>query len=811
MSLCPAHHDVNPSLSITVKDNRILLKCHAGCETKDILAAMGLTIKDLFLDKSESHRRVVAVYPYHNGKGKVIFEVVKFEPKGFAQRRPVAGGYEWNLKGVKRVLYHLPEVLEAVANGRSIYITEGEQDSDSLRGVGIAATTNPGGAGKWRDSYSKTLTGAHVVLIADKDKAGRRHAQQVANALSGIAASLKVMELPDRNGHAVKDSSDWLAAGGTPEGLQRLVDSTSPYSPSQEVVGSETKHLGLTDTANAEYMVSVHSDSIRYDHKLGRWLLWRSHRWHEDPGDSVYRLAIASVRKRYSEASTIDDLNQREKVARWCISSEQRSRLESAIALARMLKPIADDGQEWDADPWLLGVHNGIVDLRTGRLRPGKPEDRITMSCRPEYHSDAKASRWLQFLDEVFSGDSELVDWLQRALGYAITGDISEQLVFLLTGRGANGKSVLLSALRYTLGDYAYDAPFSTFDLYRRGDIPNDVAALHRRRFVTSSETSETARLNEARIKALTGGDTITARFLHREFFTFEPALKLFLATNYLPRVTDLSFGFWRRVRVIPFKRQFVEDADKHLGEKLRQEAEGILAWLVNGCLRWQEQGLEPVPAAVENAVSEYYTESDPLSEFLSAYCVIRPDATVKSQDLYKAYKQWTNELELKKNEVLTQNAFGRRLGNRFERKHTEVGAIYQGVGLASGADGFLTDFEPTDKNQEVFSQMNPRVRKNGKIPPESVSTHENETNPSATFLPDGRRLDWQWCLSTWSKVGKPIVHVGDKDNIFDLSMILYPKKLSSERLQRIVSWLEEHSDEKMPRLKEVQDDGDTD
>jgi putative DNA primase/helicase len=211
------------------------------------------------------------------------------------------------------------------------------------------------------------------VIIADKDKSGRQHAQQVVNALSGTAASIKVLELPDWNGHEVKDFSDWLAAGGSQQELRRLVDSIPPYSSSQEVTGSKTKHLALTDTANAEYMVSLHGDGVRYDHRLGRWLLWQGHRWNEDLGDSVYRLAISSIRKRYSEAATIDDLDQREKVARWCISSEQRSRLESMIALARMLKPIADDGQEWDTNPWLLGVHNGVVELRTSQLRPGRP------------------------------------------------------------------------------------------------------------------------------------------------------------------------------------------------------------------------------------------------------------------------------------------------------------------------------------------------------------------------------------------------------------------------------------------------------
>lgn len=459
----------------------------------------------------------------------------------------------------------------------------------------------------------------------------------------------------------------------------------------------------LTDSGNAEYFTDEYGDKLRFDHQRGYWLEWHTHHWKPENDGHIMRLALRAARARYKAAVNVGDLDLREKIVKWTVGSEQRARLEACIAIARNLKPIADSGEHWDKNGWLLCVENGIVDLRTGELRPGKQEDKITMQSPVIFDAEAQSPRWLQFLDEIFSGDMELIEWLQRYMGYCLTGDTREQTVAIPYGKGANGKTRLLAILRHVLGDYAYDAPFSTFELTQRSVIPNDLAALVGKRLVTSSETNEGTRLNEARVKALSGQDSITARFLHAEFFTFEPVAKFFLAVDHRPRVQDDSYGFWRRVRLIPFNREFKGSTDdKMLLEKLTAESSGILNWLIAGCVKWQQQGLEPTPDCVLRATEEYQTESDPLSQFILDECALTAQAWVKATDIYKSYLRWCDDQGMREKEKMTNTAFGRRMGQKFKKVHNRDGTFYHAVGLK--CDGFVTGFEAKGKNSELIS-----------------------------------------------------------------------------------------------------------
>ena len=443
------------------------------------------------------------------------------------------------------------------------------------------------------------------------------------------------------------------------------------------------KKYRLTDTGNAERLAQLYGEKIRYDHLRGQWLVWRKHYWQEDEDGLIYRLATKTVRKLYNTSADIDDIEHRRQLAKWAINSEQRLRIESSVALAKNLMPIADSGKDWDNDHWLFALKNGVINLKTGKLRAGLPEDRLRFRSDLEYDHNARCPRWIQFLSEVFCDDNELIDYIWRLCGYSLTGFTKEQVYAICYGKGANGKGRFFAAIRHVLGDYSYNAPFSTFELTNRTSIPNDLAALERRRLVTSSETNENTRLNEARLKSLSGEDPITARYLHREFFTFMPACKIWLAVNHKPRVQDDSYGFWRRVRLIPFDREFKgENDDKDLGKKLQAEAPGILNWLIEGCLEWQRRGLDPTPIRVTNATSEYEAESDPLTQFIDDCCVVKPNAMVKAGDLYKAYLKWTQEQGLSKAEVFTSNAFGRRMGTKFNKRHSEHGQLYYGLGI---------------------------------------------------------------------------------------------------------------------------------
>ncbi|MDA1010792.1 MAG: phage/plasmid primase, P4 family, partial [Chloroflexi bacterium] len=258
-----------------------------------------------------------------------------------------------------------------------------------------------------------------------------------------------------------------------------------------------------TDAGNAEAFASLHAGEVLFDHRLGRWLIRAPHRWIPDRVDEVRLRAKAVARTRLQSATSIPDDDRRKRAIKHAMASESRRSLEAMAELAKAEPAIADPGDSWDREPLLIGVENGVLDLATGQLRPGRPEDRISLAAPVPYRPDALCPRWEQFLQEVFLGDAELIAFLQRAIGYSLTGDVSEHALFLLFGTGRNGKSVLLNTLRRLAGDYALNLPFSAFELAGRSQLTPDLALLPGKRLVTSSETNDGARLNEARIKAM--------------------------------------------------------------------------------------------------------------------------------------------------------------------------------------------------------------------------------------------------------------------------------------------------------------------
>lgn len=448
-----------------------------------------------------------------------------------------------------------------------------------------------------------------------------------------------------------------------------------------EAVPDDTP-FNRTDAGNGEHFARLYGDRVRYDHRRKHWLVWAGQWWRDDEVEEVRRLAKEAARDRYQAALGVSNLEERKRESGFAIGSENRQRIEAMLTAARSEPPIADAGDRWDDEPWLLGVADGVVDLRSGEKRPGRPDDRVTRHVNAPFDPNATCRRWERFLDEIFAGDADVIDFIWRAVGYSLTGDIREQCVFTCWGVGSNGKSVFLAILRALAGSYATNTPFSTLELGARPSIPNDLAALAGRRLVTASETNEGARLNEARLKALTGGDTISARFLHGEFFDFEPVLKLWLAVNHKPVVRDDSHGFWRRVRLIPFTRRFDRDADPALVDRLRAELPGILAWAIRGAAIWYEEGLS-VPAAVTTATEVYRAESDPLGEFLVACCEQAEGLVVGTTRAFKAYREWASEAGITGREVLSHKAFGSRMSERFVGKHRNDGNVYLGVGLA--------------------------------------------------------------------------------------------------------------------------------
>ena len=431
----------------------------------------------------------------------------------------------------------------------------------------------------------------------------------------------------------------------------------------------KTNSQGLphqTDAGNAELFAALFRDQLRFDHGRQRWLLYAQHWWTTDEDGELMRRAIQAARFRLQYSVTIGDDDKRKREVQWALQSESITRLKAMVGLARSERSLADDGSQWDREPWVFGAANGVVDLRTGKLRPGVPSDLITLHTDLAFDPRTQCPRWDRFLKEIFDGNSELISYVRRAVGYTLTGQTSEQCFFCCHGEGANGKTTFLNAVRYTVGMYACNLPFSAFELKARSAIPNDVATLPGRRFVTAIETDEKCRLNEARIKALTGGDPVTARLLNHEFFTFKPVAKFWLAFNHRPMVADDSHGFWRRVHQIPFVCQFDPRAEPELEGVLRTEAPGILAWAVRGCLDWQACGLNP-PTSVKEATQAYREESDPSRDFVRDRCILHPDVQISAADLWQEYVDWS--LQTNERNFLQRPAFARRLESLGLRK----------------------------------------------------------------------------------------------------------------------------------------------
>jgi putative DNA primase/helicase len=458
-----------------------------------------------------------------------------------------------------------------------------------------------------------------------------------------------------------------------------------PAKPPDHFDLDPRRTAGLTDAGHAERFASEHGDRFRWDATRNLWLTWARCRWTEDRGGERHRAAVDCARNVYLLALTEQNLKRRELLSQWAIRAESRKAIENTLELAKYVAPIADSGEPWNVDRWVLNTPgtSGLIDLRTGYDRQAKPEDRLTFATEAPFDPAAKAPTWDRFVAEVFDHNEELIAFVQRAIGYTLTGDVREQVFFLCYGSGANGKSTFLDTLAWLFGDYAYATPFSTFELNQRTTIGNDLAALAGRRFVTASETNAHTRLNEARIKALTGGDRMNARHLYGHPFEFHPVCKIWLSVNHRPAIGDDSFGFWRRVRLIPFVRTFTGSAeDKGLKDTLRAEASGVLNWALAGCRAWLVSGLS-APAIVTDATDAYQRDSDPLADFLDDACDFTPGAFVRAADLYAGYQAWATRQGVGEHsrDRLSRKAFGALVGRRISRDRLSDGTRgYRGV-----------------------------------------------------------------------------------------------------------------------------------
>jgi len=462
--------------------------------------------------------------------------------------------------------------------------------------------------------------------------------------------------------------------------------------------------LHTTDLGNARRFLIAHGPDLHYCHPLQRWFVWDGTRWREDQTGEVVARAKATVRAMYAEAANEDDDRRRKDRARHALKSEAAQKIRAMTELLKTEPGIPVLPEELDQDPWLLNCQNGTLDLRTGELRSHDRRDLITKLAPVVYDPNATCPEWFRFLDRIMAGRADLVTFLQRAVGYALTGLTDERVLFILHGSGANGKSTFLETIALLLGDYAARTTADTVLARDRDAIPNDIARLRGARFVYASEAEEGRRLAEARIKDLTGGDTITARFLHQEWFEFRPEFKLWLGTNQKPVIRGTDPAIWDRIRLVPFDVRIPESERiprRELMARFEAELPGILAWSVRGCLEWQKHGLG-MPAEVREATGAYRAEMDVLAQFLEECCIVNPLAKAKAGDLYRAYSEWC---EANGERPLSQRNFGMRLTERgFERRRSTGGPFWwYGIGLVNQVNDSepISGFSRESTNQE--------------------------------------------------------------------------------------------------------------
>ncbi|MEY4756042.1 MAG: hypothetical protein RJA34_940 [Pseudomonadota bacterium] len=611
-----------------------------------------------------------AKWDYLDAAGKLIAVVYRYDPPGGKKEfRP------WDAKRRKmappdpRPLYNQPGLKDAA----QVVLVEGEKCAQALIHAGFTATTAMHGANAPVDKTDWTpLEGKAVLIWPDRDKPGWEYAASAAQAVLDAGARSCHILYPPQDAAEGWDAADAIAEGfdvasflvhGPRMQIHAVAEDAEP------VVSSDESVWGTEDALALAFTRRYHRD-WRYVAAWGRWLVWDGQRWRNEDTLAATDLIRSVCRQTAVRAED-------RKVAAKLASSGTVGGVER---LARADRRHAATTDEWDADPWLLNTPGGVVDLKTGRTRSNDRADRMTKITTATPRGECP--QWRSFLSDVTGGDQNLQDYLQQMVGYALTGSTREHALFFLYGTGANGKSVFVNTLADILGDYATNAPMDTFMETRTDRHPTDMAGLRGARFVAAIETEQGKRWAESKLKNLTGGDKIAARFMRQDFFEFFPQFKLFVAGNHKPAIRNIDEAMKRRLHLIPFTITVPpEKRDKHLQQKLLAERDGILAWALDGCLAWQRLGRLDPPQLVLDATDEYFEAEDALGRWMDERCLRVGTAKSLTAELFTDWKQWA---EAAGEFVGSQKRFADLLLTRgLEKWRNGMGLRgFQGIGL---------------------------------------------------------------------------------------------------------------------------------
>ena len=475
------------------------------------------------------------------------------------------------------------------------------------------------------------------------------------------------------------------AIDGTLEIYNPKSSSSDNYSISIGTIGGEAPKLYTNDDmGNAQRIIDHFGDKIRYNHVEKKWMYYDERKWCYDDTGTIFRIADASIEFMSAEemhyiAENGADDEITKAFEKHIKNSRSRKAKKNMVEELQHHVPILPSAL--DKHKAIINAPNGMINLKTGALMPHDPELYITKILSAEYTDHADCPQWVSFLNDIFNGDEELIRYVQKAVGYSLTGSTAEQCVFFLYGTGRNGKSTFLEVLREMMGGYITNIQPETI-MVRSGSgntANSDIARLKGARLVTTVEPNEGMRLNEGLLKQLTGDDVVTARKLYSDEFEFKPEFKLWMATNHKPIIRGTDTGIWRRIHLIPFTVQIPEaKIDRKLPYKLKSELPAILKWAIDGCMMWQREGLG-MPAAVLQSVNEYRREMDVISTFIDACCVVDEGESVNANKLFAVYSQWCDQYcEYR----MSSTKFGMEMSKRFNKIRNSAGRMYMGINV---------------------------------------------------------------------------------------------------------------------------------
>ena len=691
VALCPNHDDSKHSLTIGVtKEGKVLLKCYAGCDTRSVVSSLGMEWGDLFPQEADEtkpqqpvtlkelawDKRIPIEFLRSCGLSDFPGEGVhipyydadmrRLETK-IRTRLTAKHGSFWP-KGKPLLAYGIWKLKDFRDAGRLV-IVEGESDCWTLWHHGLPGLGLPG-ASAIKTLTNELLAGIKNLFVwQEHGVAGEQFVAWISKQLLetnwvGTAKVISGGPIKDPNALHQMDPEEFKKS------FTRIIDAAKAI-PKPKVSSAERKKsppktitipgqvaataeaikaiptpapgfYGMTDSGNAERLNFRHGKDLRFCHIWNKWLIWDGRRWDVDTTGGIYRRTKDAVMAIYAEAERAESTELKAKLMSWAVRSESLKNIEAMIRLVRNEMAVPVKPEQLDADPWKFNILNGTVDLLTGKLMPHRRDDNLTKLAHVEFDEAATCPVWIEFLRRIMGDRDDLVRFLQLAIGYSLTGVVSEKCFFFLYGTGDNGKSTLVECLRDLMGNYWIKTVAETvLSRSHSGAIPNDVARLVGVRMVSTAELPEGRQLDEAKVKDLTGRDTISARFMRAEWFDFNPIFKLWMYGNHKPTIKGSDEGIWRRVRLIPFDVTIPKsEQDEQLPEKLKSELPGILNWAIAGCLAWQCDGL-PVPSAIREATEDYRSDMDVIAAFLADCCMVAENAKCWGNELYSAYKGW--------------------------------------------------------------------------------------------------------------------------------------------------------------------------